>query len=414
MSPDPKNAISRVELISLLAMLAATVAFSIDAMLPMLPEISDALSPDAPNRAQLVIATFVVGMGVGTLFAGPLSDAFGRRPIAVAGAAIYIIGALLAAVAPTLEMMLAARTLQGFGAAGPRIVALALTRDLFSGREMARIVSFVMIVFTLVPVVAPTMGAAIAWAFGWRAIFFSFAIFSVISMAWLLLRQPETHPPEKRRPFRGHELWAGVTEVAQNTQVVLAIAVQTLVFAILFIALMSSQQIFDQTFDRGDSFPLWFGAIAAVSATASVLNAIVVVRLGMRLVVRWALIGLLIATLIFIVTLTALDLSPDASFGMYIVWQTAVFYMAGLGIGNMNALAMEPMGHIAGMAASIISAVATVLSVLIAAPISLAFDGTPLPAALGVLAGTALAIVFINMLRDLAPQSDPKPTPRAG
>jgi DHA1 family bicyclomycin/chloramphenicol resistance-like MFS transporter len=414
MPPDPKTAISRVELIALLAMLMATVAFSIDAMLPVLPGIADALSPDAPNRAQLVIATFVVGMGLGTLIAGPLSDAYGRRPIAVAGAVIYIVGALLAAIAPTLEMMLAARTLQGLGAAGPRIVALALTRDLFSGREMARIVSFVMIVFTLVPVIAPTMGAAIAWAFGWRAIFVSFAIFSIISMAWLMLRQPETLAPERRRPFRAHELWAGATEVARNAQVMWSIAVQTLIYAMLFIALMSSQQIFDLTFDRGDSFPIWFGAIAAISASASLLNAFVVVRLGMRLVVRWALTGLFAITLIFVFTLTMLDLPPGAAFGMYVIWQTAVFYMAGLGIGNMNALAMEPMGHIAGMAASIISASATVLSVALAAPISLSFDGTPLPAALGILIGTVLAMLFIAKLRDTGPQTDPEPNPGTG
>ena len=414
MSPDPKNAISRVELIALLAMLAATVAFSIDAMLPVLPGIADALTPDAPNRAQLVVATFVVGMGVGTLIAGPLSDALGRRPIAVVGAAIYIAGALLAAIAPTLEMMLAARTLQGFGAAGPRIVSLALTRDLFSGRQMARIVSFVMMVFTLVPVIAPTMGAAIAWAFGWRAIFLSFAIFSVISMAWLLIRQPETLPPERRRPFRAHEIWAGATEVARNRQVMLAIAIQTLVFAMLFMVLMSAQQIFDSVFDRADSFPFWFGAIAAVSATASLLNALVVVRLGMRLVVRWALTGLFSVTLVFILTLALFDLPGGLAFGMYVVWQTAVFYMAGLGIGNMNAIAMEPMGHIAGMAASIISATATVCAVILAAPVSLAFDGTPLPAALGVLTGTVLALALVAMLHDIAPQPDPEPTPGSG
>ncbi|MEK6217379.1 MAG: MFS transporter [Boseongicola sp.] len=414
MPPDPKTAITRVELIALLAMLMATVAFSIDAMLPVLPGIADALSPDAPNRAQLVIATFVVGMGLGTLIAGPLSDAYGRRPIAVAGAVIYIVGALLAALAPTLEMMLAARALQGLGAAGPRIVALALTRDLFSGREMARIVSFVMMVFTLVPVIAPSMGAAIAWAFGWRAIFVSFAVFSIISVAWLLFRQPETLPPERRRPFRAHELWAGATEVARNTQVMWSIAVQTMILAMLFITLMSSQQIFDLTFDRGDSFPIWFGAIAAVSASASLLNAFVVVRLGMRLVVRWALIGLFAITLIFVFTLTMLDLPPGAAFAMYIIWQTAVFYMAGLGIGNMNALAMEPMGHIAGMAASIISASATVLSVMLAAPISLSFDGTPLPAALGILAGTVLAMFFIAKLRDSATQADLDLNPRSG
>ena len=189
-APGARPAISRAELVALLAMLAATIAFSIDAMLPVLPDIAGALTPDDPNRAQLVIAAFVLGMGVGTLLAGPLSDAYGRHAVAVGGALVYTGAALYCVVAPSIEALLAARLAQGLGAAGPRVVALAITRDLFSGRQMARIVSFVMTVFALVPVIAPTMGAAIAWAFGWRAIFLSFAVFSVVSVAWLLLRQP--------------------------------------------------------------------------------------------------------------------------------------------------------------------------------------------------------------------------------
>lgn len=162
MAASTASPISRAELVALLAMLTATVAFSIDAMLPVLPDIAESLVPREPNQVQLVIATFIVGMGLGTLFAGPLSDTFGRHKVAIWGAALYIAGALLGALAPNLETMLIARALQGVGAAGPRVVAVAITRDLFSGRQMARIISFVMIVFTLVPVIAPSMGAAIA------------------------------------------------------------------------------------------------------------------------------------------------------------------------------------------------------------------------------------------------------------
>ncbi|NNL72836.1 MAG: MFS transporter, partial [Silicimonas sp.] len=184
-----RSPISRVELIALMGMLTATVAFSIDAMLPALPEIGVALNPAEPQRAQLVIAAFVLGLGVGTLFTGPLSDAFGRRPVAVAGAVIYSAAALYAATADSLDAVLVARAVQGLGAAGPRVVTLAIIRDLFAGRQMARITSYVMMVFTLVPVLAPSLGAGIAWAFGWRAIFLSFAVFSFISITWLLLRQ---------------------------------------------------------------------------------------------------------------------------------------------------------------------------------------------------------------------------------
>jgi DHA1 family bicyclomycin/chloramphenicol resistance-like MFS transporter len=270
-------------------MLAATVAFSIDAMLPVPREIAASLSQDSPNQVQLGMPTFVVGMGCGTLFAGPLSDTFGRHKIAIGSSVLFILGALLSARAPRLETMLVARTLQGVGAAGPRVVALAITRDLFSGRQMARVVSFLMIVFSLVPIITPTMGAAISWAFGWRTIYLTFVVFSLISIFWLILRQPETLLPKARRPFRAKEIWCGIKEVFANRQVVLAIGAQTLIYAMLFTALMSSQQIFDQSFDQDANFPPWFGLWAAISATASMLNATIVVRIGMQMVLAWSL-----------------------------------------------------------------------------------------------------------------------------
>jgi len=400
MVKTPTTPISRSELVALLAMLSATVAFSIDAMLAVLPDIAASLAPDAPNQVQLVIATFVMGMGVGTLFAGPLSDTYGRHKIAIWGAALYILGALLGALAPDLETMLVARTLQGVGAAGPRVVALAITRDLFSGRQMARIVSFVMIVFSLVPVIAPSMGAVIAWAFGWRTIYYSFAIFSFASVLWLVLRQPETLLPDARRPFRAREIWAGIKEVFANRQVVLAICAQTLIYAMLFTALMSSQQIFDQSFDQGANYPLWFGLCAGISATASMLNAWIVVRIGMQKVVAWSLAIQILISICFVATLTLFSLPWAAAFTAFIIWLISIFYMAGLGIGNLNAVAMEPVGHMAGLAASIISATSTVASVFIAAPISLAFDGTPLPTAIGILAVAVVSLIFVSRINN--------------
>ena len=398
MNQPPATPISRSELVAILAMLTATVAFSIDAMLPVLPDIAASLAPDSPNQVQLVIAFFVVGMGLGTLFAGPLSDTYGRHKIAIWGATIYIIGALLGALAPNLETMLVARTLQGLGAAGPRVVAVAITRDLYSGRQMARIVSFVMIVFTIVPVLAPSIGAAIAWAFGWRSIYYAFAVFSFASVGWLILRQPETLHPDNRRPFKARKLWNGIKEIAANRQVMLAICAQTLIYTMLFVALMSSQQIFDQSFGLAASYPLWFGLCAAISATASLLNAFIVVRIGMQRVVVWSLAIQIAISITFIATLTLIDLPFNGSFTAFFIWLISVFYMAGLGIGNLNAVAMEPMGHMAGLAASIISATATVASVVIAAPISLSFDGTPLPIAAGVLGAGIVSLVFARLI----------------
>jgi len=348
----------------------------------------------------LVVAAFVFGMGFGTLISGPLSDAFGRHAIAIGGGILYTISAIACIFAPTIETLLAARLVQGLGASGPRVVAIAIVRDLFTGRQMARVVSFVMTIFTLTPVLAPSLGAAITWAFGWRAIFVSFAIFSVVSLTWLVLRQPETLPSSKRRSFRLRELRDGFKDVLSNRQVVLSIGVQTLIFSTLFAGLMTSQPTFDQAFGMGDSFHLWFGGIAAISATASVANALIVVRLGMKKVVLFALLALFILSLAFLALLLSLPLSSATVFSSFVVWQTALFLMAGFGIGNMNAIAMEPMGHIAGMAASIVTAVSTVLGVALAAPASLLFDGTPLPATIVVITATAAALALTVLLKD--------------
>ena len=404
-SPDHEvspvqSPISKVELVALLAMLTATVAFSIDAMLPALPAIGAEISPVDPNKAQLVIAAFVFGMGFGTLFTGPLSDAYGRLPVATGGAAVYVASAVFAATTQDLEALLIARALQGIGAAGPRIVAVAIVRDLFSGRQMAQIVSFIMIVFTLVPVLAPTMGAIILWNFGWRSIFLSFGVFSLISVMWLLLRQPETLPPSARRPFRTATILQGVREVLQHRQVVIAILVQTLIFAVLFSVLMTSQAIFDVVLGSAETFPFWFGLVAAISASGSLLNATIVVQLGMRTVVKWALIMQLSASSIVLLLLVSGALDGAALFPVTIAWLVSIFYLAGLGIGNMNAIAMEPLGHIAGLASSIISAAATIFSSLIAVPIGQAFNGTLEPLLTGVFLLCALALVLLLEIRD--------------
>ena len=396
--PSTPKRLPQTEFIALMAMLAATVAFSIDAMLPALPEIGAALSPDNVNNAQLIITSFVLGMGIGTMFTGPLSDAFGRKPVMVGGAIVYVAACIVAWAAQSLEVMLAARVVQGLGAAGPRVVAMALIRDLYSGPNMARILSFVMVVFSLVPALAPTMGHYIIEGFGWRAIFAAFVIFSVLSLIWLLIRQPETLMPENRRPLSVSALWSAINEMFAHRTARLSIFVQTLTFGMLFTVLSSTQQVFDITFGQGDAFHFWFGGIAIVAASASVLNARIVVRLGMRAIIK-AMFTVQIAVTLIMIVVTAAGAPYWLAFGTYVVWITSNFFQAGLTIGNLNALAMEEMGHIAGMAASIIAAVATIGAVILAAPVALLFDGTPLPMAVGTLIFASLALWLTSMIR---------------
>ncbi|WP_306150853.1 multidrug effflux MFS transporter [Roseovarius sp. MMSF_3281] len=387
----------RVEFVALMAMLVATVAFSIDAMLPALPRIGQELTPDAPNRAQLIVTSFILGLGVGTFFTGPLSDSFGRKRVILYGAAVYMAGAALAAMAPTLELVLAARVLQGLGAATARVVSLAMIRDLYSGRDMARIVSFVMMVFTLAPAVAPLIGSGIIALSGWRGIFGSFMIFSTITSLWLSFRLAEPLPPEARRPFRGKALLEALRAVLAPRVVRISIAVQALCLTTLFSSISSIQQLFEVTFDRADQFPLWFFMMAICAGTGSLLNAALVMRLGMRRMISVTL-ALQIGFTALVLALFLVGLPEGLRFPVYLVWQTTIFFQAALTLGNINALAMEPLGHVAGMAASVVGALATVGSVILTIPVGQAFDGTPLPLLMGVLVAVSLARFLMTRL----------------
>ena len=314
------------------------------------------------------------------------------------GAVLYSLGALLAYLAPTLETVLAARMIQGLGAAAPRIAAIALVRDLYKGRDMARIVSFTMMIFTLVPAIAPFMGQGIIAIGGWRSIFLAFVVFALVACLWLGLRQPETLPPEARRKMSVASLWSAAREVLSHRVIQISIAVQTLVFSALFATLSTTQPIFDQTFGQGDNFPIWFAVIALCGGTSSFLNSRLVGRLGMRRMVTGALALQVGFTAVMLSALLAGVWPPAMAFGAHLVWTIGVFYMVGPTIGNLNALALEPVGHIAGMAASITAAIATIASVLLAAPVGLMFDGTAVPLMTAILVFSTLGFVLMRMI----------------
>ena len=386
------------EFVALIAALFAIVAISIDAMLPALPQIAASLSPDAPNRAQLVVTSFVFGMGLGTLFMGPLADRFGRKPVIIAGILGYMLAALACYFATSLSVLLVARMVMGIAASAPRTVSTALVRDLFKGRAMAQVMSFVMMVFTLVPAVAPWMGQQVIYLAGWHAIYLAYMLVALATMLWVAFRQPETLAPQNRRSLALGSLWTATKELLGHRIVVLSILCQALTLGSLFATLSSMQGIFEQRFDQAENFPLWFAFIAMCAMSGSIISARVVMRVGMRAVVVTTYAGVLALTLALLLLNCTGLMTETLAFAAHLLWSIALFAMMGLSLGNLNALAMEPVGHIAGLAASVVSAIATVGSVLLAIPVGLAFDGTAIPLMTGVSVFVGLALVLMIAL----------------
>ena len=378
--------ISTAEFVAIMAMLVATVAISIDGMLPALSIIADELTPLRPNNAQMILSFFVAGMAAGTLIVGPLSDSFGRKPIIYYGASLYIFSSAVCVLSPSLEVILISRFLQGVGASAPRVVAQALVRDFYKGREMARISSFIMIIFALVPAIAPLLGSFVMLAFNWRFIFLMFIAFVAVSTMWMAFRIDESVTKEKRIEFNLKQVALAFKEVLSNQMILTSIITLVFAYGILFIGIFLIQPVFEQVFNRAATFPYWFATIALLAASSSYVNARLVRKLGMRMLTSIAFRAqVCFSVLVFLVYWLGY-FEGQFGFFCFLFWMFSIFFQAGLTMGNLTALAMEPVGHIAGTAASLVSAIATIGSVLLAAIVGQFFDGTPA----AMIAGVAL------------------------
>ena len=365
--------------IILVALLNSLLAFGTDAMLPALPEIGSALGLTDPNRVQLIVSSFMLGTGLGQLFFGPFSDYLGRKPAILLGLGVFMAGSLVSLTAQSFEMMLAGRMLQGLGVAGPRTASLAMVRDLFKGRDMARIMSFVMSVFILVPALAPLMGQVVMLTWGWRTIFIAFILFAMLAFAMMALTQPESH--RTRRRFSVADLWQAVATVFTNRQTMGFAVVAGLNFAAFVVYLSSAEQVFREIFHVGRLFPLYFAIMALAIGAASLVNARLVMRLGMHRLITRAIMALAGFSLLYISILSVLPAAE--SLWLFLAWGVASFFSVGLVFGNVNALAMEPMGENAGIAAAIIGAVSTVLAVAIGGPLAQLYNGSTWPLVAG-------------------------------
>jgi len=372
-----KPAISVGEFVPLMAIMISLVALSTDAMLPALPDIGSDLGVAASNDQQLVISALFLGLGVAQLIYGPLSDSIGRKPAIYGGYVIFVIGCVMSIVSTSFEIMLVGRVLQGVGAAGPRIVCVALVRDQYEGRDMARIMSFIMSVFILVPAVAPAIGQGVIGLSHWRMIFVVFLLLAFVSWLWFAIRQPETLPPDHRVKFSVSVIWSGVKEACRNRVALGYTLVAGLIFGALIGYLASAQQMFAVIYGITDLFPLYFAVLALAIGVSSVINGRLVMKFGMRLLSSYSL-GLLTAlSMAYFLYARSVGGAPDL--GLNMIYFVAVFLCFGLLFGNLNALAMEPLGHIAGVGAAVVGSLSTLISVPLGTLIGQAFDGTILP-----------------------------------
>ena len=362
------------EFVPLVALLFSLVALSIDAMLPALPELGRDLGVARPNDVQYVVVSVFLGLGFGQAFFGPLSDRIGRKPAIYAGLAVFMAGCIVSAVAPTFEVMIAGRVLQGIGVAAPRIVTMALVRDQYGGRAMARIMSFAMAFFILVPAVAPALGLLVLRTVGWRSIFLGFFVIAAIAFVWLFARQPETLPAARRRPFSLRVIARAVREILGIRAAVGYTVATGFAFSPFVAYLSAAPQMFEQGYGVRDSFVAWFAILALVIGAASIVNGRLVMRYGMRRLSTIAAAAIaLVSTAAWIGLFSCDGLFP---FWLFMAYFLLVFLCVGLLFGNLNALAMEPLGRVAGVGASVVASLGTLISVPLGAAVGQSFDGT--------------------------------------
>jgi DHA1 family bicyclomycin/chloramphenicol resistance-like MFS transporter len=393
-SEEEKPTPSFVEFVVIISLMMSITALSIDAMLPALPYIGSDLGVQNANDRQLVVSVIFVGIAFGQLFFGPLSDATGRKPAIYVGYAMFVAGAVVSATAASFPILLAGRMLQGFGASAPRALTLALVRDRYEGRAMARVMSFVMTVFILVPMIAPTLGQGILLFSGWRGIFGGFVLMALITLVWFSLRMPETLAPENRAPFSLWRIWHATLEIVRSRTAIGYTVSAGLVSGAFLGYLNSSQQIFQEQYALGELFPLVFGIISFSIGLASLLNARLVMRFGMRFLVQRSLaliVGL--SVLALAVALVAASQLPLWFFMAYIM---LTFFCVGILFGNQNSLAMEPLGHLAGIGAAVVGSLSTLISMPLGTVIGQSYNGTVLPLIVGLALLSGLALVVVR------------------
>jgi len=379
----------------MVAALMALNALAIDVFIPALQDIGEALSVEDENRRQFVISAYIMGFGIAQLFYGTISDRFGRRPVLMFGLAVYVGASALASYVPNFESLLAVRFIQGIGTAATRVIAVSVVRDTFGGARMASVMSLVMMVFMAVPLIAPNIGQLIILFGDWKSVFWVTGILGVVMAVWSFIRLPETLHPEYRMPLTFTRVSAAF-KVVVTTRASFGYALSTaLTFAVLFAFINQAEQLFTLTFGLGDYFTLAFSGTVVFMAAASFTNSRLVERMGMRRLSHTAL--MCFAGLIALALALALGLGDAFPFWLFSLMIASIFACFGFIGTNFNALAMDPLGHVAGTASSVLGFLQTFVGGVLGATIGYMYDGTVVPLFAGYLMLALGAIACVAM-----------------
>ncbi len=389
------------EFVTLMALMISVTALAIDAVLPALTHIGQDLGVTDSNKSQYIIGFLLIGLTIGQLVYGPVADSFGRKRSVYIGLSIFIIGSFMSYAANSFEMMMIGRFLQGFGTAAPRVSTVAIVRDKFSGREMARVLSFIMAVFIFMPVVAPALGELIQVISHWRSIFAVFILIAVIIFLWMFFRLAETLKAENRHPFSFTDVYISLKLVVTSRQTLGHTLTAGIIFGCLISYLNCAPQIYQDYYSTGHLFVLYFSISALSVGISSLVNSAIVRRLGMHKISFYSLLTMLILSTIYLpVTLYN---PADTPLWTFLLFSVSIFFCLGLLFGNLNAMAMEPMGHRAGVASSVIGALTSAISVLVGTLIGQMYNMTLIPLVSGFLIMAFLALMIQLILLRIKP-----------
>ncbi|MBX3595877.1 MAG: multidrug effflux MFS transporter [Sphingomonas sp.] len=390
-----RSPIPMAEFVALIASIMALTALGIDSMLPALPAIGDQLGVSEPNHRQYVITAFMFGFSFGQLVHGPLADRFGRKPVIGIALAVYVATNGVAALSQSFELLLVARAASGMAVAAGRVVTVALVRDCFSGRAMARVMSLAFMTFMVVPVLAPAWGQVMVMIFGsWRLIFGGIAIIAVLVLCWFLIRMPETLAPEAGKRHGLRDIWEGYRIMFRDRWAVGYTLAATAITGGFYAFIGSIQQVVYDVFHRPDLLTAVFASVAALMSLGAFMNSRLVMRFGMRFLSHAALLAICFFAALHLIVI----LAGRETLFLFIVLQAPMMAAMGLANSNFSAMAMENMGAIAGRASSLQGFIATFGAAILGAVIGQAFDGSTLPLFIGftALGFSALAIVFVT------------------